>query len=117
MHGLTLVARHNLLFLVIRRPPRSPLFPYTTLFRSKKGCAMPNNSPSPTHRSAFTLVELLVVIAIIAVLIAILLPTLRDRKSTRLNSSHSQNSHAVCSLKKMQLNDNTQFYPFPAANI
>src|SRR5256885_9955053 len=100
---------------MIRRPPRSTLFPYTTLFRSVK------------KRVAFTLVELLVVIAIIALLIAILLPVLKkardaanrvtcmsnlrqlamayhlyagDRKSTRLNSSHLVISYAVFCLKK-----------------
>src|SRR6266478_7717615 len=63
-------------FLMIRRPPRSTLFPYTTLFRSR-----------PTRTSAP------------------ILPWARwphglDRKSTRLNSSHSQISYAVFCLKK-----------------
>src|SRR3972149_7956948 len=65
-------------FLMIRRPPRSTLFPYTTLFRSisnfrtlKDRC-----KPSFIHRRG------------------------RDRKSTRLNSSHSQISYAVFCLKK-----------------
>src|SRR2546430_13642429 len=73
-------------FLMIRRPPRSTLFPYTTLFRSgfclARGRARPEVSPAPR-----------------------LLATLRahrptDRKSTRLNSSHSQISYAVFCLKK-----------------
>src|SRR2546430_3792657 len=64
---------------MIRRPPRSTLFPYTTLFRSTS--TMPLRSkfgrasvPRPPPR--------------------------RDRKSTRLNSSHSQISYAVFCLKK-----------------
>src|SRR2546430_14971646 len=65
-------------FLMIRRPPRSTLFPYTTLFRSY-GAAPPGSpwcgSPPP-------------------------LPPWTDRKSTRLNSSHSQISYAVFCLKK-----------------
>src|SRR2546430_4797105 len=88
-------------FLMIRRPPRSTLFPYTTLFRSAtcSGCpaacgaspgpkarrARPPKSPRPPppaggrRRSA------------------------RDRKSTRLNSSHSQISYAVFCLKKKKI--------------
>src|SRR5256885_12600557 len=72
---------------MIRRPPRSTLFPYTTLFRSislltnsAKGCAMANvtvrNLPDAVHRA------------------------LRDRESTRLNSSHLVISYAVFCLKK-----------------
>src|SRR3712207_9393717 len=73
-------------FLMIRRPPRSTLFPYTTLFRSST--AWPR-SPSPTLDGT---------------------PATRprspspsqatDRKSTRLNSSHANISYAVFCLKK-----------------
>src|SRR2546427_5651918 len=82
-------------FLMIRRPPRSTLFPYTTLFRSRirparlrvqggtrpdparpePGAAWPEPSAAPVEPGA-------------------------DRKSTRLNSSHSQISYAVFCLKK-----------------
>src|SRR5438034_11625996 len=69
-------------FLMIRRPPRSTLFPYTTLFRSDAGLDL---------------------IAPRAVLLA-LEPRdqrfQRDRKSTRLNSSHTVISYAVFCLKK-----------------
>src|SRR2546427_3375139 len=84
-------------FLMIRRPPRSTLFPYTTLFRSTvaglelpaggrgrhrfQPCFVPaprrfGRRPIPSEHHG------------------------RDRKSTRLNSSHSQISYAVFCLKK-----------------
>src|SRR2546422_7448121 len=71
-------------FLMIRRPPRSTLFPYTTLFRSRgapfaetfpPASHRPRQSSRPNHRR-------------------------RDRKSTRLNSSHGYISYAVFCLKK-----------------
>src|SRR5947207_14793531 len=71
-------------FLMIRRPPRSTLFPYTTLFRSRRGergrsghgqhCVR----PQPFQGRGRT----------------------QDRKSTRLNSSHTVISYAVFCLKK-----------------
>src|SRR2546429_7052603 len=70
-------------FLMIRRPPRSTLFPYTTLFRSVQH--------GDGHRRARDQgVE-------VGVLTCHLL---RDRKSTRLNSSHGYISYAVFCLKK-----------------
>src|SRR2546428_13793790 len=90
MHsGYLLILVEDLLFffLMIRRPPRSTLFPYTTLFRSalrrgapqrgraahagERGRAHPQRAAAP-----------------------------QDRKSTRLNSSHDQISYAVFCLKK-----------------
>src|SRR5215217_8842957 len=73
-------------FLMIRRPPRSTLFPYTTLFRSVRSRAPPGyvadlprshagQRPAAPRRRA-------------------------DRKSTRLNSSHANISYAVFCLKK-----------------
>src|SRR2546428_5327030 len=88
---------------MIRRPPRSTLFPYTTLFRSRyrsvgifartlalrlddrSSATSPNTSPS---RSIFTTLPL------------------SDRKSTRLNSSHDQISYAVFCLKKKKKKHN-----------
>src|SRR2546430_10832259 len=80
---------------MIRRPPRSTLFPYTTLFRSLPKRGTP---PSQTWRTFLTNHVLdLVSIDFFTV------PTARDRKSTRLNSSHSQISYAVFCLKKKKL--------------
>src|SRR2546430_3550723 len=76
-------------FLMIRRPPRSTLFPYTTLFRSvlvRIG----------HRRTIVTRVP-------DAIRIRVGLVRVRDRKSTRLNSSHSQISYAVFCLKKKKI--------------
>src|SRR3712207_8934717 len=82
---------------MIRRPPRSTLFPYTTLFRSCSAhCSQkkPNCSCScRTHTFSF-------VIFIFVVVIYHFLFTSLDRKSTRLNSSHANISYAVFCLKK-----------------
>src|SRR2546430_15503987 len=77
-------------FLMIRRPPRSTLFPYTTLFRS-------TSTGSQLHRSNSRRP-----IANREYLRDWPYPGCRkrDRKSTRLNSSHSQISYAVFCLKK-----------------
>src|SRR2546430_5908139 len=83
-------------FLMIRRPPRSTLFPYTTLFRSD------------THEhllEVFDHDQLVCVFPITPGSKTLPAPVgtwkiLGDRKSTRLNSSHSQISYAVFCLKK-----------------
>src|SRR5574340_1522775 len=79
-------------FLMLRRPPRSTLFPYPTLFRSTRRTGRVRREPprrcSPSR----------------------LLRALEDRKSTRLNSSHQKISYAVCCLKKKierSVKDNT----------
>src|SRR2546429_4384338 len=71
-------------FLMIRRPPRSTLFPYTTLFRSRLRAPLSDVSwiTQPGAGRAG------------------LSRALRDRKSTRLNSSHGYISYAVFCLKK-----------------
>src|SRR5690349_23839070 len=76
---------------MLRRPPRSTLFPYTTLFRSRMGarCALLRWPAGRVHRSDVDgprRPEHRVAIA--------------DRKSTRLNSSHVEISYAVFCLKK-----------------
>src|SRR2546430_9805765 len=81
---------------MIRRPPRSTLFPYTTLFRSA------------AHRGlAPQIVESVRLPA--AQGLAHWLATQGDRKSTRLNSSHSQNSYAVFCLKKKKTATTTHY--------
>src|SRR5205085_10275274 len=75
-------------FLMIRRPPRSTLFPYTTLFRS----LFPGLYERPLHNGRGRSQTARVRQRHAA--------DQRDRKSTRLNSSHSQISYAVFCLKK-----------------
>src|SRR2546429_2870423 len=74
---------------MIRRPPRSTLFPYTTLFRSDDGLA-----PRELEAGFLGVGELPVIVEVIAA------ADRRDRKSTRLNSSHGYISYAVFCLKK-----------------
>src|SRR5476649_3032833 len=77
---------HFFFFLMIRRPPRSTLFPYTTLFRSARAgragepCSRRDRCCQHAHL---------------------------DRKSTRLNSSHTVISYAVFCLKKKKTTKNT----------
>src|SRR5256885_8537567 len=75
---------------MIRRPPRSTLFPYTTLFRSS--LAFPDPSPSPCLAQHFAFV--------LAFAPLQSFERSLDRKSTRLNSSHLVISYAVFCLKK-----------------
>src|SRR2546429_4654103 len=85
---------------MIRRPPRSTLFPYTTLFRSglKVGYVsrwMSDPSATPVDRAALDAVKK-----------AGMQPVeveIQDRKSTRLNSSHGYISYAVFCLKKKNI--------------
>src|SRR3712207_8107454 len=90
---------------MIRRPPRSTLFPYTTLFRSTRelaedgraeytqavasGQAAPGLEQNFFHHFAVILDNEIKTF-----------PTIEDRKSTRLNSSHANISYAVFCLKK-----------------
>src|SRR2546427_9217865 len=100
-------------FLMIRRPPRSTLFPYTTLFRSHDGISvkadvgaiLPPDTLLGPNDDTLHHIPLLdftrwkqgdVVKGVIVSL---------DRKSTRLNSSHSQISYAVFCLKKKKNKD------------
>src|SRR3712207_8728684 len=83
-------------FLMIRRPPRSTLFPYTTLFRSIETdwIELPENSPLARKRIGDLEVRTRTGASIVAVVRG------EDRKSTRLNSSHANISYAVFCLKK-----------------
>src|SRR3712207_8337410 len=90
---------------MIRRPPRSTLFPYTTLFRSRVLLDVAVLTPAtlvglPLY---FKLPELpdsnLLLVGLVATA-ALAAVVLSDRKSTRLNSSHANISYAVFCLKK-----------------
>src|SRR2546430_5426391 len=90
---------------MIRRPPRSTLFPYTTLFRSKQ--RMPEGPAqrdrgriAPEHHDGVDVGEVGGPGQDRHGLRPRALAKERDRKSTRLNSSHSQISYAVFCLKK-----------------
>src|SRR5216684_6249150 len=83
-------------FLMIRRPPRSTLFPYTTLFRSRRTraghaatCQLDRGDRAPRGKAHLH----------------------RDRKSTRLNSSHGYISYAVFCLKKKKKKNKNFTYP------
>src|SRR2546427_6216283 len=84
---------------MIRRPPRSTLFPYTTLFRSAPTLIREVRSPGGAvlYRHRVEPVRRVVRPEVAAALRDLLRG---DRKSTRLNSSHSQISYAVFCLKK-----------------
>src|SRR3712207_8059577 len=94
---------------MIRRPPRSTLFPYTTLFRSLPGAGhVAEPDLLPLHDGPLHGVE----VGRVGALGAGLVPPRRvdeDRKSTRLNSSHAHISYAVfCLKKKIQYNNNVK---------
>src|SRR5260221_10764518 len=95
---------------MIRRPPRSTLFPYTTLFRSAR---LLRDGEDPSHRALY----------------GRQVPLLRaryhlsarmgqaDRKSTRLNSSHTVISYAVFCLKKKTSPQNLLLPSLPSTNV
>src|SRR2546430_11071243 len=96
---------------MIRRPPRSTLFPYTTLFRSEASRIIELLNDDGIARviagglpgDPFTILPSVVLLEYPKLEIARGLAA-RDRKSTRLNSSHSQISYAVFCLKKKKTN-------------
>src|SRR3712207_7917759 len=91
-------------FLMIRRPPRSTLFPYTTLFRSDWVLGVPGRPPKPwRHQQVLDLTAAGAYDHLLQRLDALLTEndvSYLDRKSTRLNSSHANISYAVFCLKK-----------------
>src|SRR5207248_9770847 len=84
-------------FLMIRRPPRSTLFPYTTLFRSREAHLLQPQREmvlaAEERRDAFAVAQEHHEESVVE----------RDRKSTRLNSSHRTISYAVFCLKKKKV--------------
>src|SRR5256885_17245675 len=91
---VTCIQIHFFFFLMIRRPPRSTLFPYTTLFRSGDSMdPVPVLVDRPTARTLASELGL-------STHFAWDLYLSLDRKSTRLNSSHLVISYAVFCLKK-----------------
>src|SRR2546430_10744442 len=91
-------------FLMIRRPPRSTLFPYTTLFRSRRGRDAHAHGRRDRHRIRSRRGRSP---QVAAALLDDRPAVERDRKSTRLNSSHSQISYAVFCLKKKKKHTTT----------
>src|SRR3712207_8851285 len=100
---------------MIRRPPRSTLFPYTTLFRSAKAKLIRDfltwMVTPPAQKMAAELHYAPLPDPVVS-LVEARLPTLKasgkaDRKSTRLNSSHANISYAVFCLKKKKKEDST----------
>src|SRR5439155_6444397 len=98
-------------FLMIRRPPRSTLFPYTTLFRSRECFSILRKSDSHDSRGnkpgsrgeACGEARRPSIVRVLAAWLQSLFRRdvqFRDRKSTRLNSSHVAISYAVFCLKK-----------------
>src|SRR3712207_8300126 len=87
-------------FLMIRRPPRSTLFPYTTLFRSLRGGGDLAAVVQRQHGSCFHFRACLICSRALGSSMVVRSPGSRDRKSTRLNSSHANISYAVFCLKK-----------------
>src|SRR5258708_30062472 len=86
-------------FLMIRRPPRSTLFPYTTLFRSERTSSFAGAAWMEAESSTRAAILEPVTSGVYS----------RDRKSTRLNSSHQIISYAVfCLKKKKHLDDEPQ---------
>src|SRR5256886_8223803 len=101
---------------MIRRPPRSTLFPYTTLFRSALPCCVSLRSlrslaaiELPFPGSTDSTLQRQPSQGKCTGCVNAPLPAESDRKSTRLNSSHSQISYAVFCLKKKK---NTSTYPY-----
>src|SRR5690242_21092994 len=107
---MTLISVLILFFsLMIRRPPRSTLFPYTTLFRSasleySKERFQFGKPISDFQAISFKLADMATEIEAAELLVD------QDRKSTRLNSSHMSISYAVFCLKKKKIQDQVLYF-------
>src|SRR3712207_7716900 len=102
-------------FLMIRRPPRSTLFPYTTLFRSVGVEAAGRGLSTGEHGASLAEGRLGVLHGALSYVLQTECGQIReahsisDRKSTRLNSSHANISYAVfCLKKKTTITDTTK---------
>src|SRR4051794_41704709 len=88
---------------MIRRPPRSPLFPYTTLFRSDLRLLARKAAGEVVSRD----------VLVDRIRLDVLVVEIGDRKSTRLNSSHPSISYAVfCLKKKKKKNENQNSHAY-----
>src|SRR3712207_8783800 len=101
---------------MIRRPPRSTLFPYTTLFRSGSVIVGRYGLWIRVDHRDFVAVGLKLANTANAAIVELdtLADAIRDRKSTRLNSSHANISYAVFCLKKKkseQISSKHQYRP------
>src|SRR3712207_7810337 len=95
---------------MIRRPPRSTLFPYTTLFRSHHQDSQRQQPGLLAHQDVLPVPleddeEVAVHVVALPRPRVVLLVEVEDRKSTRLNSSHANISYAVFCLKKKKTQD------------
>src|SRR2546429_3787457 len=93
---------------MIRRPPRSTLFPYTTLFRSPE---------KPAQEVVVALAGPGVNVILATALAGVLAARGVDRKSTRLNSSHGYISYAVFCLKKKKTSSSAIFLCFVTTHV
>src|SRR3712207_6908297 len=102
-------------FLMIRRPPRSTLFPYTTLFRSVLTFVLAGQVVASSGAAAL-LASGATAFGGLYLAVAPVVGALggADRKSTRLNSSHANISYAVFCLKKKKSNNTRLTYRHPS---
>src|SRR5205085_11661953 len=98
--NIVLAIFSSFFFLLLRRPPRSTLFPYTTLFRSVYLALDQRRLRLVADRDEGAAHAELALLAGLHVAQLCVSGAFIDRKSTRLNSSHSQISYAVFCLKK-----------------
>src|SRR3712207_8987521 len=99
---------------MIRRPPRSTLFPYTTLFRSEPADVVERQRVQPAVSGRETAVGVGSQGAVVVVAEGVkrrLRNARADRKSTRLNSSHANISYAVFCLKKKTYTSRLTSFP------
>src|SRR2546430_12249167 len=98
---------------MIRRPPRSTLFPYTTLFRSHFSVLISLILLAYVQGICRVHVSFLLLHVCDTCQILLVYTSATDRKSTRLNSSHSQISYAVFCLKKKKITSYSSTYSLP----